>query len=108
MTLSPAQEAALVLLQAMLDAKPALEAAHTALKALYRDFAGQPVLLPDPIEAPVMALMDAVLGEDGIASYFLYECQFMGGGGKIVEGEREWKIQTVADLRAYLEREPVA
>lgn len=105
MTVLSPKESALALIQALVDIRPKLDAAGKALVDLYGDFAGQPIAVPDELHEPMVALLDAVLDDHGLAAYFLHECLGMKDGGKIIEpGGREWRLKTVADLRAYLGR----
>jgi len=59
-------------------------------------------MAPD-IENAVVKLLDEVLG-DTIASYFLYECSVMKDGGFVQEGDNDYRIKTIDDLRAYVGR----
>lgn len=102
----PVQESALALIQAIMDMQPKLETARISLIAVYGDFAGQPTAFLDDLYGPVVALLDAVLGHDDIASYFIHECLGMRDGGAVIERDgTKWPLKTVADLRAYLNRE---
>lgn len=99
--MTPARAAALVALQHLIDARARQDRIQAALREEWPDLCG--VSLPGRVEAPVVALIDAVLGET-LGSYLLYEC-LLGGGGRIEVQGRSYTIRTVDDLRTYLERE---
>lgn len=101
-------EATLLLMEKIVSVQTAFDEMNTLSRALFGDFAPTFSPLPDCIANEVVALADAVLGDD-LASYFLYECQrapVIGGGeagGSITLADgRQFPICTVSDVRAYL------
>ena len=93
------REAVLVALQALVDARARQERIQSAMREEWPDLYG--LFLPGRIEAPVVALIDAVLGQT-LGSYLLYECN-RGGGRIILPDQTEHLIRTVDDVRAYLD-----
>lgn len=99
--MSAARSAAIAVLEALVESRSRSERIQAAMREEWPDIAG--MSLSAKIEGPVVALIDAVLGEKdgfGLASYLLF-----GGGGTITVNGRVYPIRTVDDLRVYLERE---
>lgn len=42
-----------------------------------------------------------ILGGDDIAEYYLFECDMMRGGGRILTGKKEYKIRNIGDVLIY-------
>lgn len=102
--MTPEQEQAIELLSvidqkdtAYTEINKAIEAAD--LSGFYSNFS--PVNVD--IRAATVKLIDMILGED-IGSYWLYETRAMKGGGSITIDGRKWQIETLDDVRAYVER----
>lgn len=100
----PAREAALALVARLVEVAPAYRALNDQARALLGEFASHHAAIDGSVYDQVVGLLDAVLGEHEIASYFLHECQMMGGGGSVTEDGQVWPLRTVDDLRAYLAR----
>lgn len=97
--MSPAREAALAVLEELVESRARSERIQAAMREEWTDLYG--LFLPGRVEAPVVALIDAVLGET-LGSYLLYECR-RGGGRIILPDQTEHLIRTVDDVRAYLD-----
>lgn len=103
--MSPAREAALAVLEELVESRARSERIQAALREEWPYLSG--MFISEKIEVPVVALIDEVLGKHdgfGLGSYLLYEC-LLGGGGRIEVQGRSYTIRTVDDLRTYLERE---
>lgn len=106
MNLASPKEAALLLLDKMVERDAAYVAANAAIAALGQDSTTHLSMLDDGIYEPLLALIDAALGED-VGSYFWNECRSSWSGfqGLIIERDgTEWPITSVADVRRYVER----
>ncbi len=109
-TTSPntAREAALALLEKMVERDGEYTAANDAIAALGHDDPQRLAMLDDALYQPLLALIDAALGED-VGSYFYNEARTMtafgdrAGGCIIEQNGTRWPIRTVGDVRAYLE-----
>ena len=103
------REAALALVAKLAEVAPAYRALNDQARALQGDFSSHHSAIDESVYGQVIALIDAVLGNDAIGSYFLHECLTMKDGGSVVEADgREWPLRTVDDLRAYVMREEPA
>ena len=75
-----------------------------AMRELWPDLSG--FRLPsDDIEAALVDMIDFILGDEQIGSYFLYECLHMTDGGRIEVNGKGYPIRTLDDLRAYVDAE---
>ena len=103
MPLSPVQEAALALLEKLVATGPRFDAVNHELKGLHGDFYPHQGAVAECIEAPMLVLLDQVLGDGHeTATYFLYEHPRGGRKMHMADGS-VWPLQTIAELRAYLE-----
>ena len=91
--------AALVALQQIIDAGERHSTVQSAIAAIHEDFQW-PAPIPTAIESSMVALIDAVLGEN-LASYFLYDCR--RNGRLTLPDQTEHLIRSVADIAHYLE-----
>lgn len=74
------------------------------LRELQGDFCTQLQIMDDEIETFVVAILDRILSDSHMASYFLYEASSMKDGGVIYENDKRWRIKTVSDVEAYIFR----
>lgn len=96
-----AQEAALALLQSIAETEEKISDIQMSIKGVWSQadcFPG----IPDDVHEKSVALIDAVLGENEIATYWLYDCRRQG---MITIDGVEWPITSVDDIRRYLNRE---
>jgi hypothetical protein len=100
----PVLEAALALVARLVEVAPAYRALNDQARALQGEFASYQAAVDESVYRQVIALVDAVLGNDAIGSYFIHECQIMVGGGSVADNKRVWPLRTVEDLRAYVAR----
>ena len=88
-------------LQTYEAAEEVLRPVNDAMRVLYGDFYPHQNPATTGIEATTIKLCDKILGEE-LASYYLYECRSMKGGGKIIEKNgKKWPIRDLKDLRKY-------
>lgn len=103
------REAALALVAKLIEVAPAYRALNDQARALQGDFSAHHSAIDESVYGQVIRLIDAVLGDQEIGSYFLHECQTMKNGGSVTEVDgREWPLRTMDDLRAYVMREAPA
>lgn len=91
--------AALIALQQIIDAGERHSMVQSAMAAIHQDFQWLSPI-PTAVETAVVALIDAVLGEN-LASYFLYDCR--RNGRVILPDQTEHLIRSVADIAHYLD-----
>ena len=99
--------AALDVLGALVAGMARYDAVNAELKSLQGDFYSHQAPMSGEIHDRVVAMLDTVLGDE-LASYFLYDCRTMVGGGRIVDDGRSWPIRDMDDVRAYALRDPHA
>jgi hypothetical protein len=98
------REKALAVLDAMLKARPALDALNDAAHKIYGDFGPCLPMMPDAVQAAVVELLDMPL--EGNASYMLYGCAI--GAGAVTVNGKTWRLASADDLRAFLEESRTA
>lgn len=102
MSLTTTQERALDFLRIFDERKALYDSANKAIETLNPDFPSLVNLIDPVLEASIVTMLDAVLGDE-IASYYLYEAKHMTDGGLIIEADgRSLTIRTVDDVRAYV------
>ena len=77
-------------------------------RKLMGDFPTYLQLIDNEVLRSVHELLEGILGNDDIASYYLYECVGpVGHGGGIVccaeTRDTPWMLRNIADLRGYLQ-----
>ncbi|NBW19861.1 MAG: hypothetical protein EBR82_68995 [Caulobacteraceae bacterium] len=89
------------MLQLMEAAEEVLRPVNQTLQVLYGDFYPHHGIATQGIENKLVVLLDEILGDE-LASYYLYECRRMPGGGLIKEKNgKAWPIKSVSDVRKY-------
>ena len=102
MELTAQQEAALALLEALHKRDKLYTEVNKTIRDLQKDFPGLLSVMDCELFDPVIALCDAVLG-DQIASYYWFEC-IRSGSGCIQEGSKIWRINNLGDVRKFVAR----
>lgn len=110
MTPAAMREAGLALLDAIHQRRIADDAARPALLSMWPDI---DVLtsVHSAVETAALPIIDGALGAgEWLASHFLYERRSGAPCGAIfhnagMDDERRWALDTIADVRAYLENE---
>jgi hypothetical protein len=103
-----AREAALVIIEKLMEAQPAFDALNEQMSILNSGTTTMFAPMAECVADKVVDLLDIVLGEE-LASYFLYDCQCMGDGGSIKEIDGTvWPLKTIANLRTYVNRPTIA
>ena len=106
MSLTIQQEKALELLALLEKREELYSNVNKTIKDLQKDFAGLLNVLDCELYDPVIALCDAVLGEQ-LASYYWWECRNRVGGraGCIEINGEQWRISSLQDVRAFMLRD---
>lgn len=101
----PMIKATLTLIEALTEFQPKFDAVNKATFELYGDFGPHVTPVAECIYGQLIKLLDAVLSDDDVASYFLHECSMMKDGGAISLADgATWRLKSVDDLRVYLDR----
>lgn len=77
------------------------------IRVLQPEFSSYLHVMDNDCEVAVVGLLDYILGDSDLASYFIYECHTKpphGHGLIQVEG-REYKLRTIEELKNYVEKE---
>ena len=77
------------------------------IKELQGDFPSLVHGMDDVMEAALVSLLDKVLDDDELASYYLYECMNYTDGTntrKVIEEDKEWPLTNIIELAAYVYR----
>lgn len=98
------QELAIQLLGLLEKREKQYAAVNKQIRGLQGDFPSRIHVMDDSLWDPVIKLLDQILGGEDIASYYYFECRNMKNGGMIVEKDVEWRIKTLEDISAYVDR----
>ena len=98
------QEKALDLLELIKKRDNYYSEANSLLQKLQGDFPSTVQFMDASVFEAVIKLLDVILGDE-LASYYIYECTLMKGGGAIHEREgKVWTINSIESLRKYVFR----
>lgn len=101
---SALQESAFQLLRILEEKEKQYERINKQIQELQGDFPTRIHVMDDRLWGPTMQVLDQILGEQDIASYYYFECRSMKNGGMIVENGKSWPIKTLDDVRIYMNR----
>lgn len=107
MSESKTARAALNLIGKLREVAPAFDAINRQSFALFGDFSPHVTPIAEVVYGEVRELIRSAFGEYAdTVDYFIDECAVMKDGGIIREADgTEWRLRTVDDLRAYLNKE---
>lgn len=74
-----------------------------AMALVQGDFHSNIEIMNHNIYSAVASLLDEILGDE-TASYYLFECLNMKGGGSVYEDGKKYPLRNIEDLRAYVLR----
>lgn len=97
------KEQAISLLNTLDKRKKKYDKINKSIRELQGDFPTYIQSIDTDIEVEIVKLLDEIL--DNTASYYLYECQTMNGGGEIKENGKRYPIRNIDDVRKYVFRE---
>ena len=99
------QKAAIETIETFIKMKGEYNSVNDKLKKISPDFPTRINAIDDKIELSVVKLLDVILGNADLASYFIYECQDMKNGGSIYcnSTNKEYKLKSISDLVKYIE-----
>lgn len=76
------------------------------INQLQGDFSTEVHAIDSQIHSALIKLVDEVLGDYEVASYYLYECLSMSGGGSVTELDGTfWPLRNIEDLTKYVFRD---
>lgn len=73
------------------------------MRKVLGDFSSHIEIMNENIYSSVANLLDEIIGGE-LASYYLFECSNMQGGGSICDDGVEYRIANIEDLKAYVYR----
>ena len=97
---------AIDLIEVYLERSKKYESINSDLKDIQGDFPQRLNVIDDELLSKLLKLLDQALDNDDTASYFIFECQNMKGGGSVqLNGGKTYPLKTIQDLKDYIFRD---
>lgn len=95
------------LIETIVERRQKYEKINDQIRELQGDFPTHLNFIDTDCEAKTVELLDKVLGDEELASYFIYECQNRKEGGyiQINEDGKKYPLKTIKDLEKYIKEQ---
>ena len=90
-------------IKTIIDREKQYRKINNQITELQGDFPALLTCIDSDCSSKIVDLLDKILGDEGLASYFIYECD--GTGGSITVDGKEYKLKTIKDLEKYVEEQ---